>query len=181
MTFDELADYISQIPEMIQEYVPEIVAETAVEYFKGSFDRKAFDGNPWQEAKKPRPNGSLLVDSGTLVNSIEPTLISAEKVVISAGHTKAPYAKAHNEGFNGVANVKPFTRNSKSRTVDVPEYTRRGKVVPAHKWDIPGGEQSVRAHNVNMNLPKRQFMGHSEELNLIIKDRIDKLLNSKLQ
>ncbi len=151
MTFDELAGYFSRLPDSILQDVPDIIAETAVEYYRQAFDVKGFDGNPWAPAKKPRSNGSLLVDSGTLVNSIEPTVITPEKVVISAGHTKAPYAKAHNEGLSGPIQVKAFTRAD-------------GK--------------NVKSHTRNMNLPQRQFMGMSEELNARIKERIERRLRN---
>lgn len=180
MTWDELGQYFHDLPEKISDAVPDIVAETAVEYFKESFDKKAFDGNPWEPAKRPRKNGSLLVDSGTLVNSIEPSLISKEKVIISAGVKKAPYARAHNEGFSGPVQVAPFTRQTQSRTVDVPQYSRGGKVVEAHKWDIPGGTQSVRGFTKQVNIPKRQFMGQSKELAFRLYTRIEDYLKSIL-
>lgn len=180
MTFQDLAAYFATLPDVIMNEVPDIVAETAVEYFKESFDKKSFNGNPWAPAKKPRSNGSLLVDSGTLVNSIEPRMITPERVIISAGHTKAPYAMAHNEGYTGSVRVEPFTRTTEGRSVDVPTHTRKGKTIKAHTWNIPGGEQQVKAFTRKMNLPQRQFMGMSDELNQLIRDRIEKRIQSRL-
>jgi len=180
MTFEDLGQYFHDLPEKIADAVPDIVAETAVEYFKESFDKKSFDGNPWEPAKNPRTNGSLLVDSGALVNSIEPSLISREKVIISAGVKKAPYAKAHNEGFNGPVQVAPFTRVTKSRTVEVPQYSRNGKVIAAHDWTLPGGPQSVKGFTKQANVPQRQFMGPAKELAFRLYARIEDYLKSIL-
>lgn len=153
MTFDELGDYFAGLPEEIMTDVPDIVAETAIEYFKGTFDKKAFDSNPWKEAKKPRTNGSLMVDSGSLVNSITASLISRQKVVISAGNDKVPYAKAHNEGVAETVNVKQFT-------------DKNGK--------------TVKAHTREANLPQRQLIGKSDELSVILYERIEAYLKTIL-
>lgn len=153
MTFDQLGEYFARLPETIMDDVPDIVAETAIEYYKGTFDKKAFDGNPWKEALKPRTNGSLMVDSGSLVNSITVSLVSRQKVVISAGNDKVPYAKAHNEGFTGPVNVSQFT-------------DKNGK--------------NVKAHTRAMDLPQRQFLGKSDELALLLYERLEAYLKTIL-
>ena len=150
MTFTDLEQYLSNLPDEILNDASQIIAETATEYYKETFTKKAFDGNPWEPAKKEKKTGSLLVDSGNLLNSIVPSLISREKVVISAGNDKAPYAQAHNEGFRGTVTVNPFTRKGN----EVKGYTREA------------------------NLPQRQFLGKSEELNELIRTRIEEHLNT---
>jgi phage gpG-like protein len=139
------------------EDVPEIIAETATEYFKEAFTKKEFNSNPWAPLKKEKHTGSLLVESGDLVNSIHPAIISREKVVISAGNDKVTYAQPHNEGFTGPVVVKAHARTSKS-----------GKQV-----DVP-------THTINQNIPQRQFMGKTDELAEILHERIVGHLNSKL-
>lgn len=156
MTLDELQDYFAQIPDEIFGAVPDIVAETATEYFKESFTLKEFDKNPWEPAKKPKTTGSLMIESGNLVNSIRPAVITRERVVISAGNDKVDYAKVHNEGFTG--------------PVTIPAHSRKGKK----------GTVEVKEHTINQNIPKREFMGNSEELFGMIKERIDDYLNSIL-
>ena len=101
MDFNELENYLGSLPDKILDDAAEIVAETATAYYKETFRRKAFDGNPWAPAKVPRQNGSLLIDSGNLLNSIRPAYVGRDKVVISAGNDKVDYAKVHNEGFIG--------------------------------------------------------------------------------
>ncbi len=147
-TFEDLERFLDQLPDSVMDDTSEIVAETAVEYFKDSFTRKAFDGNPWKEGKAKK-TGSLLVDSGNLMNSIIPAEITREHVVISAGNDKVDYAKVHNEGFKGEVTINPFTRKN------------------GHK---------VRQHTRKMNIPQRQFMGKSTELASLIKQRLNSFL-----
>lgn len=88
MNIEELNNYLQSLPEEIISDAAEIVAETATEYYKSAFKKKAFDGNPWTPAKVPKTTGSLLIDSGALVNSIRPAVITPQRVVISAGNEK---------------------------------------------------------------------------------------------
>ena len=154
MNIKELKNYLNKIPNQILDDAAEIVAETATEYFKETFTKKAFDGNPWQEAKKPKKRGSLLIDSGALLNSIRPVHISKDKVIISAGNNMVGYAKIHNEGYNGIVNVPSHIRHTKGKNINVVQHQRQ------------------------TNMPTRQFMGDSKELRGSIKLRIENYINS---
>ncbi len=156
MTIDELEKYFEQLPDQIFDNVPDIVAETATEYFKERFTEKSFDKNPWAPAKVPKHTGSLLVESGNLLNSIKPSEITRERVVISAGNEKVEYAKVHNEGFTGPV------------------------IIPAHTRSTKRGSVGVRQHTRIQNIPRRQFMGYASELLETIKERIDNFLKNIL-
>lgn len=155
MNIKELNKYLQSLPDDILDDAAQIVAETATEYYKETFTRKAFDKNPWVSAKIPKRTGSLLVDSGALLNSIRPTLISTHRVVISAGNDKVDYAQVNNEGFTG--------------SVAVPAHTRKTK-----KW----GDVQVKAHTRQANIPQREFLGDSKELNEQIYKRIEGYVDS---
>lgn len=154
MDIKGLNKYLQSISQEIISEAAEIVAETATEYYKSTFKEKAFDGNPWTPAKVPKTTGSLLIDSGALVNSIRPAVITPQRVVISAGNEKVDYAQVHNEGFN--------------RTMSIPAHTRKTK-----RKDV-----SVKTHTRKTNIPKREFMGDSEELNEQIHARIEGYIDS---
>ena len=79
---------------------------------------------------------------------------NTQRVVISAGNEKVDYAQVHNEGFKGI--------------VPVPAHTRKTK-----RKDVP-----VKAHTRKTNIPKREFMGDSEELNEQIHARIEGYIDS---
>ena len=151
MNIEEFNAYVQKIPEQINAVIPGIVAETAVIYYKNAFTIKGFDGNPWV-AGKPERRGSLLVQSGNLQNSIRPSEVSPDRVVISAGNALTPYAQVHNEGFSGEVNI--------------PVHIRKGS--------------NVKAHTRRMNIPKRTFMAESEQLNNRIKEAIDGVLDTIL-
>lgn len=154
MDFNQLENYLTSLPGQILDDAAQIVAETATEYYKERFTEKAFANNPWAPAKKPRSNGSLLVDSGNLLNSIRPAYVGRDKVIISGGNDKVGYAKAHNEGFIGQLAVPAHSRNTKKGPVD------------------------VKAHFRNSNLPARPFMGKSDELADKIHTRLEGYINS---
>ena len=147
MNIDEFNTYLTSLPDEIMDVAPDIVAEAAVEYYKDAFRKKAFDGEMWV-AGKPKKRGSLLVDTGNLMNSIQAAEVNRDKVVIQAGNEMVRYAKVHNEGFTGEVTV-----------------IKGGK----HKKVVKGGDIFTR----HMNIPKRQFMGESRELAEIIKTQID--------
>lgn len=129
----------------------DIIAETATEYFKQRFSDKDFDSNPWNtDTKKVKTTGSLLVDSGAMLNSIRPAIVSKTEVVISAGDSKVDYAQVHNEGFVG--------------NVTVPAHTRKG--------------HAVKSHTRAVNIPQRQFMGNAKELVTDIMKRIEGYIRS---
>jgi hypothetical protein len=95
--------------------------------------------NPTAFGDVPRPNRALLVDSGRLRNSgmINYTTLDGVQLIWDV-----PYAKAHNEGINGIGviqTVKPFTRKNGQK---VKEHERR----------------------ITMRLSKRQFIGRSQVL-----------------
>lgn len=87
-------------PDMQQ--IAELAAATVVSYFKGSFRRKGFAGKAWPPAKAVRSgkrrNGSLMVRSAALLNSVRAAEVAPDRVVWAAGNDKVPYAQVHNEG-----------------------------------------------------------------------------------
>jgi len=154
MDFKELDRYLKSLPDRILPEAAEIVAETATEYYRETFRKKAFDGNPWEPARTQKKTGSLLIDSGAMMNSIRASTVTPEKVVVSAGNDKVTYARIHNEGYSG--------------PVTVPAHTRRTR----------HGTVNVRQHSRNVSIPRRQFIGDSAELNDRIHERIEKYIES---
>lgn len=154
MTTNDFRSYLEEIRDEILEAAPDIIAATATEYYRDSFRRKAFDGKPWQSPKTAKQRGSLLVDSGALANSIRPAVISPQKVVISAGNDHVLYAEIHNEGFHGLANI------------------------PEHQRKTQSGITTVKAHQRTMDMPQRQFLGQSEEMEQNIIKRLEEYINS---
>ena len=63
----EIDKLLEKRMEEILQGTAEIVAETSVGYFQDTFRHKAFDGNPWAPPRVPKQSGSLLVQSGALI------------------------------------------------------------------------------------------------------------------
>lgn len=140
--------------------VPGVIAETATEYYKQAMINKSWDGSPWPPYGNPSKEpsrGSLLMRTNNLFSTIRPSVVEEGKVIISAGGAKVPYARVHNEGLRvrGVQNVR------------------------AHNRRRPGGLRSVQvqAHTrkVDFQMPRRQFMGFTQELKQSIESRIAQL------
>ena len=85
-------------------------------------------------------------------------VVTPERVVISAGNDKVTYAAAHNEGYRGPVDVRAHQRTVKKT----------------------GTVYDVRAHTRMADIVQRRFMGDSEELNGMIRDRIEGHLDSIL-
>ncbi len=148
--------------------VPNIVAETAVEFFQDRFKTQEWDKKPWKPlkpkyaAKKTRGKGRILTAAGILMRSIRPSTVKPSLVTVTAGSTKVPYAKIHNTGgqVKGAFKVRSFTNSNfmgTGRSVKVKSHTR----------------------NVNYRMPKRQYMGHSKFLNAILIDRLTRNFNTE--
>lgn len=149
MTPEQFADKMKTIRKELLPDCAEIIAETATEYFKARFDRKAFDGHAWRRTHKA--TGSTLVESGNLKESIRPIKVTEKEVVIAAGNEKVAYARVHNEG--GIQYVRPHHRTS----VKGKRYQVKGYAYKA--W-------------------KRQFMGDSNEMFNLIDKRISEYIKT---
>ena len=165
--FQKLTAFFAKLEEKIQVAVPPIVAESAVEYFKESFRTKSFNGVAWDKTKRPVRRGSLMVRSGALMASIRPASVTAEKIVISAGSSKVPYAKIQNEGgaISRAARSELFARN---------RHTKGKKKGLFKKGTTAGRGFTFSAYTYNM--PARPFMGITQGLTEIIRDRIKRIM-----
>ena len=166
MTLDEFLKKLESVREDLLDDVASIVAETATEYFKGSFRRKAFDGSGWKRSIKG--SGSTLVQTGNLMNSIRPAEVSAQRVVISAGNEHVGYARIHNEG--GEVEVTPRMR--KFFWAMYYKAGKTGKV--AEHWKSMALAKKI-------TIPQRQFMGDSNEMFDMIDKRITQYIQNQLQ
>lgn len=158
----------SRFDDNFRAIVPNIIAETANEFFRDRFKQENWDWVPWKPlspkyaAKKTRGRGRILVRDGILLNSIRPTTVSPSRVVITAGDSRTPSARVHNEGLaiSGVQQVRSFTNKN---------FMGKGKPV------------KIKAHQrrVNFKMPKRQFIGTSPYLNAVLKERLTLAWNAR--
>lgn len=159
----------------VLQYAPGMLGNDAVNFFLDSFKRQAWLGNnlqPWAKRRnnKGRNSGrAILVDTGRLRRSIRIIGVSAGAVTIG---TDVPYAKAHNEGFRGVVNVKEHTRNQyKKEKQATGKLTKTGKERMKTVQRI-SANHTVKAHTRKVNITQRQFMGESPYLTKILQRRL---------
>ncbi|MNF85492.1 hypothetical protein D3C84_678890 [compost metagenome] len=96
-----------------------------------------------------------------------------------------PYAKVHNEGFEGTVTVKSHTRNKYSKTkVGTGKFTKKGKE-RTKTMTAKSGESTVKAHSRKVKIPKRQFMptnqNDSPVLNNAIQREVARDINKIMQ
>lgn len=159
-----------------------VIAETAVEFYRERFEQQNWEGQPWQPLnpayakRKKRGSGRILTATGILAGSIWPSEVSVSRVKISAGGSKAPYAKIHNEGgtIQKAARSETFVRNRYNRG---PKSKAFGGMGLYNKGTTAGRGLTFKAHSITM--PKRQFMGPSPTLNSRILERLRAFYNSK--
>lgn len=164
-THKDIDSFIKALDQRIKKIVPNVVAETATEFFKERFRTKEWDGSPWAPAKRMVKKGSLMVQSSKLVNSIRPSLVTSERVRISAGNAKVPYAQIHNEGGEIM---------HPGGTAYLPTKDKRFTWVSNRK---AAGKNLPRTRPHRIKIPRRKFMGHSDRLNRRIYDRIVDIIN----
>ena len=166
----KIDSFFLQLSQFVDDDVPHIVAETATELFKDSFREKAWDKKPWTPAKRKAKKGSLMVRTGALMGSIRPTEISATRVTISAGSSKVPYARVHNEGGE-------VSRPPRSETFQRNRY-KSGKKAGKFKKGTTSG-QGFTFRESKFTMPQRQFMGVTPYIGQVILNRIEKHFKSK--
>jgi phage gpG-like protein len=157
------------------------LGDESLKFFKKGFTKQGWEDvvlEKWKKRKKPKPKHPILVKSGNLKRSIAILQNTSYKIILG---TNVPYAKIHNEGFDGVENVKAHTRtrnikaNIRGGGVFINGKFSKGKL---KKVKIIGATGKVKAHTRNMVMPQRQFMGHSTQLSYLQIKRITKNIDS---
>jgi len=164
----KLTAWFDRFEHRMHDIVPDIIAETATEYYKESFTRKSFAGKAWDKVKKPVKKGSLMVRSAALMGSIRPSLVTSNQIRISAGNSRVRYAKIHNEGGT-------ITRASRSETFKR-NRVKAGKRKGRFKKGTTNGK-GFTFKEYSYKMPQRQFMGHAAELNKRIIKRLKGVFN----
>lgn len=146
LEYIQLLDRVSKTVSRL----PQVAATEAVNFSKERFRAQNWVDNntePWKKRKEVKGESSrragraILVNTGRLRRSIRKVSVTQQRAIIG---TDVPYAEAHNDGYRG--RVKQNVRS----------HTRRTK----------RGEVEVKAHSrtMNMNLPRRRFIGTSTVL-----------------
>ena len=172
MDIDFKGDFFAKLEKVSKHtFLRRMTAEVgiiAVNFSKDRFQFKNWIDKGGVEKWKPRQHnkrndkGSLLVRSGRLKRSIRKIITGDYYVMVG---TDVPYAQIHNEGgeINKTVRVRGFQRKINIRARKIDRATGRVRKL---KKVIGQTLVNVRSHNRKMNLqmPKRQFLGDSEFL-----------------
>lgn len=199
---DDIKRFVRQTQELVQRRLPVAVGRLAKSHFQENFVKGGFVNNginPWKPAQR-------LSSGGTDADSQYPTLLSSRKHLYSSiGYTPGMakvtifndviYAQIHNEGGTIPVKVTPKMRRFAwakyyqlaGESKSPGKGKKRGKQgksesnIPeeALKWK---GLALTKKTELSINIPKRQFMGDSAELDVKIQNYIEKeilkILNS---
>jgi phage gpG-like protein len=135
--------------------LPVVVGETAVNFFKDSFDRGGFIDKSFERwtPRKDKLQHKLLLKTFFLKNSIQVVRSSPDEVeVASVMNTKYNYAEIHNNG--GIINI-PVTAKSRKFFWFMYKATKD----PTYKNMALSKKETFA-----VKMPKRQFIGESEFL-----------------
>lgn len=165
----ELGNAFKMIDSLTKAYaaIPHKAATVAVNFSKERFRRGNWldeRAEAWKARKRndsgKRGKRGILIDSGRLKRSIRKGRVTHNSAIILAGGNGINYAQIHNEGglISGVFKVKRHTRQAHQRKRNNKAHTVKAHTVKAH------------SRRVNFNMPKRQFIGNSRELDSRIKN-----------
>lgn len=123
------------------------------EMFDRNFREQGFFGKRWQATKVSKTNkrgtGSILIVTGAMRRSIR-SMLRGNGVVFSS---HLPYTALHNEGGNFAVTVRAHSRISRK-----------------------GNPYTVRAHQRQMSMPQRQFIGDHPKVQEALADIVNKNL-----
>lgn len=159
MSPEEFEKKLRQRAKEIQNYAmtrfPSTAGNIALRFINGNFRAQGFQGQSFERWKKSKgEKGTTLVDTGALR--------AANYYTTQPGQTtlknNMPYAKAHNEGFEGTVTIKAHSRNKYSKAKKgTGKFTKTGKE-RMQTVTFKSGSSQVRAHQRKMNIKRRQFM-----------------------
>lgn len=174
----KLQTNLEEINKFIANTAPKLVGKLAVDHFKENFRKGGFNGSKWKAPQRfnaegqfaGQKYGTLLSSTNELMNSI--TYRTGPGTVTIT--TDKVYARIHNYG--GTINVPVTDKMRKFAWAKHYEYTREtgGK---DSKWK---GLALTKKSSLNINMPKRQFIGDSPELERIIEQKLSEQITKIL-
>lgn len=186
MTPQEFKTLIHQARGAIQKYVQETLprqaGKIAVDHFRENFAKGGFVNNGlkiWQKparfsesGKASARYGTLLSGRNELYNSISHEA-SPGKVVIQSDK---PYSAIHNEG--GTITIPVTKASRRFAWAKHYEATEAKNTTEADKWK---GMALTSKTSLVVNMPKRQFVGHSHELDTAVIEEAVNFIDKQLK
>ena len=162
-SIDDLINDLKQMADKFEQFqkdLPVIVCTTAVNNSRENFKKQGYEGSKWKRRSEgsPRDSGrAILTDTGTLKDSIRYWVVSAAAVMIGVDQNKVKYAQIHNEGG----------------TVKITDKMRKFFWAMYNKTEQDFYKGLALTKKTHITIPKRQYLGVTEELDNQIKTAIE--------
>jgi len=190
MTLKELLNYIRTKSEatenLMRRRMPVIAGQAAKSHFQDNFRKSGFVDNglkPWKPAKRlSNPGKGAAGNYKTLTSGRNHLFGSVKYIPGDAAVTirnDVEYAAIHNEG--GTIDVTPKMKKFGWWQYYIALGLKKGEKAPksipedAERWRRLALTKKSRL-NIKIDMPKRQFIGESKELNDKITGRLDREL-----
>ena len=149
---------------------PSTAGNIALRFVNGNFRAGGFQGQSFERWKKSKKNkGTTLVDTGALRAGNYYTTQPGQTTL----KNNMPYAKEHNEGFEGTVTVKAHTRQKHRGDVLKEKYTSKKGKSRTRTIKLTVGE-NVKSHSRKMKIPKRQFMPTNENDSPVLNNAVER-------
>jgi phage gpG-like protein len=144
--------------EMVRDYVynrfPTIAGNIALRFIDGNFRAQGWQGSTFKAWKSTKRKGTILIKTGALRRGTYFTNVQGGIKVIN----NVKYAAVHNNGFQGVVQVKGYRRRIiAAKRVETGRLTKTGKMRMKTVHSLKG-YSDVKPFSRKMNIPQRQFM-----------------------
>jgi len=193
MTLKDLANYLEvtkpkEFEKLMRHDMPIHVGKIAKSHFQDNFNKSGFVNNglkKWKPAKRLSDPGKSAANNYSTLQSSRKHLFSSIKYIPGDGivtvRNDVEYAQIHNEG--GIINInthpnvtekmKKFAWAKYYSTLGLKKGDKIPKSIPedAARWRALALTKKPKLNiHIKVNMPKRQFIGESKELD-------DKLVN----
>jgi len=182
--YQKVRQNMSKIPSFIERDMPRIAGKLAVDFYKESFRNQGFTDKTlkkWQPSKRTlykdrfasSQYGTLLSSRNELMESITYRVGLGFAIIVS----DKEHAEIHNEGGPVNFNVKVTPKMRKFAWAK--HYNAEKDSEEAGKWK---GLALTKKNtlNIKFTMPKRQFIGESEQLNKKVVEKIETKLTTLL-
>jgi phage gpG-like protein len=174
-----------ELKKFINDDLPRHLGKLAVDHFKDNFRKGGFVNNglkTWKKPKRfsetgstPQRYGTLLSATNELFNSINYDVKGNTAIIRS----DKEYSAIHNWG--GTINSQiPVTPKMRKFAWAMHYQQTNGDAEADSKWKGLALTKKEKL-NLTINMPQRQFIGHSKELDIAINELIEKHLTKILE
>lgn len=147
---------------------PTKAGNITLRFINGNFRAQGFQGNTFKKWKANKRGGTILVKSGKLRSATTFTTQTGQVTI----KNQMPYAKVHNEGFEGTVTVKAHTRNKYGKfKTGTGKFTKSGKE-RTKTMTAKTGESKVKTHTRKMKIEQRQSIPTVESPSPVLNNAI---------